>query len=233
MNGGTLTLARSGTFGATSGSITVNGGTLDLAGRNITAGAVRVAGGTIQGGGLTGTSYDGQSGTVSAALGSNGASLVKTTSGLLALTGANSYSGGTQIAEGTLRFGRTASMPASGLVTARSGAVLAVNVGGAGEFSLSGTGAGSVNGLLAGIGGTGAPVLFEANSYLGLDTTNAPGGSATFSSTLSASGPGLVKLGAGTLTLTANNTNSVGTRILGGTLALGSGGRSEIAEAAA
>ena len=63
---GTLKANAAGVMGSTSGPLTVSGGTLDLNGASHTAGAVTISGGTIQNGTLTGSSYAGQSGTVSA-----------------------------------------------------------------------------------------------------------------------------------------------------------------------
>ncbi len=220
---GTLTVGGSGNFGATSGGLTSSGGTLDLAGRSFTFGGITLAGGTIQNGTVTGSSLAGQSGVVSATLAGSGVALTKTTGGTLTLTGANTYTGGTQINAGILQFGKTLSMPGSGTVTVASGAVLAVNVGGAGEFTTATSGAGSIGGLLAGIGGQSAPVVFNSGSYLGFDPTNAPGSSSAYSGIISNSN-GVAKLGGGTFTLSGANTYTGGTLILGGTLSLGGAG---------
>src|ERR1035438_7978130 len=96
---GTLKANAAGTMGSTSGPLTVSGGTLNLNGASHTAGAVTISGGTIQNGMLTGSSYAGQSGTVSAVLAGSGA-MTQTTSGTLVLTGVNTYSGGTTIGGG-------------------------------------------------------------------------------------------------------------------------------------
>jgi autotransporter-associated beta strand protein len=96
---GTLKANAAGVMGSTSGPLTVSGGTLDLNGASHTAGAVTISGGTIQNGTLTGSSYAGQSGTVSAVLAGSGA-MTQSTSGALTLTGVNTYSGGTTIGGG-------------------------------------------------------------------------------------------------------------------------------------
>ncbi len=85
---GELKANAAGTLGSTSGSLTVSGGVLDLGGASHTVGAVTISGGTIQDGTLTGTSYTGQSGTVSTVLAGSGA-LTKTGTGQLTLSGAN------------------------------------------------------------------------------------------------------------------------------------------------
>ncbi len=93
---GTLRLGGNGTLGANSGALTVSGGTLDLGGKSVTKGAVTISGGTIENGTLTGSSFAGQSGTVSASLAGSGG-LTKTTTDILTLSGNNTYSGGTTI----------------------------------------------------------------------------------------------------------------------------------------
>ncbi len=100
LSNGTLAISGSGTLGSTSGSLNVAGGTLDLGGTTQTVGAVTISS-TIQNGTLSGTSFDGQNGTVSAALGGAGA-LAKTTTGTLTLSGNNSFSGGTTVSAGSL-----------------------------------------------------------------------------------------------------------------------------------
>jgi autotransporter-associated beta strand protein len=96
---GELKANAAGTLGATTNSLTVSGGILDLGGASHTAGAVTISGGTIQDGTLTGSSYAGQSGTVTAVLAGSGA-MTQTTSGTLILRGVNTYSGGTTIGGG-------------------------------------------------------------------------------------------------------------------------------------
>ena len=70
---GELKANAAGTLGSTSGPLTVSGGILDLGGASHTAGTVTISGGTIQDGTLTGSSYAGQGGTVSAVLAGSGA----------------------------------------------------------------------------------------------------------------------------------------------------------------
>ena len=96
-------------------------------------------------------------------------------SGTVILSGSNTYSGGTTInAGGTLQFAQTTAMPSSGVVAVNPGGTLAVNVGGAGEFTNATSGSGSIGGLVAGVGGQNGVVKWAAASVLGLDTTNAP-----------------------------------------------------------
>jgi len=139
--------------------------------------------------------------TVTAPISGDGA-LQKTSAGTAVLTGSNSYTGGTSIAAGMLQFGTIASMPASGTVATSANTTLAVNVGGVGEFTNATTGAGSIGGLLAGTGGQGAAVTWNASASLGIDTTNATG-NVTYADAINR---GLIKLGTGTLELTTGGT---------------------------
>jgi autotransporter-associated beta strand protein len=149
----------------------------------------------------------------------SGYALTKAGLGTLATTGANTYSGGTSINNGMLQFALTTAMPATGTVSVSSGATLAVNAGGTGEFGNGTSGYGTIGGLLSGLGGqSGSSVSFASGSVLGIDTTNAPGGSLTYSGNITSSGLGFAKLGSGTLTLTGANSYTGGTSINKGAL---------------
>ncbi len=146
-------------------------------------------------------------------------SVTESGSGLMVFSGNNTYGGGTNINGGILQFAQTNSMPAAGTVTVASSAILAVNAGGSGEFTYdaaSGT-QGTISGLLAGIGGQGAPVSWQFGAILGIDSTNAVGG-AVYSGSIADAGNGplgLATLGSGTLKLTGSNTYTGGTDVLG------------------
>jgi autotransporter-associated beta strand protein len=154
------------------------------------------------------------------------AGLTKTGGGTLNLQANNTYTGGASVSAGTLHFAKTAAMPASGTVAVGTGAALAVNLGGPGEWTTETTGNGTIGGLLAGIGGQGAPVTYTGNTAIGFDTTNA-GGIQTYAGVIANTGTtlGLRKLGTGTLTLTAANTYTGPTTISAGTLRLSGSGR--------
>ena len=158
--------------------------------------------------------------TVAGAIGGSGG-LSKVGAGALTLTASNAYTGGTYIAAGTLEFGGPSCMSAAGTVTVANGAVLAVPVGGAGGFTLSTTGSGSVGGVASGTGGQGAGVTWNLGALLGIDTANS---SAIYWGSIPASGnapSGLVKLGANTLTLSGSSAYPGPTIISGGVLQIG------------
>ncbi len=83
------------------------------------------------------------------------AGLIKTGPGLLILTAANTYDGGTTINQGTLRFGSLSAMPSSGNVTVNAGATLTVEAGAAGDWTSGASGVGTLGGLFSGLGSAG------------------------------------------------------------------------------
>lgn len=151
---------------------------------------------------------------------------VKAGAGLLSMDATNTYTGATKINAGILKFNRVASLyngnvaswtPAN--ITVNSGGTVAFNVGGAGEFS-----AGNVTTLLTNLS-TVADNGLKADTSIGFDTSNlVAGGAFTIADTLKDStgtgggSIGITKLGANTLVLSAANTYTGGTRVLGGTL---------------
>ncbi len=142
-------------------------------------------------------------------------SLQQIGSGLLFLSGANTFSGGTVVSSGTLRTGNLRALGVGGPVEIKSGAVVEINGGGVSIGALSGSG------VMANFGGQVAT----------LTTTNT--GTTTFAGTIADTTPGatpaaaalsLVKAGAGTLVLSGANTYTGGTTISAGVLQLGNGG---------
>jgi fibronectin-binding autotransporter adhesin len=233
---GTLRVENAAALGTTAPFI-ITGGTLHLGDLNVTkTGIVRFSGGLVSSGTLTNDTqaFDGQSGTVSATLAGTGG-LTKSTNGLLVLSGSNSYTGVTTLSGtgGTLQFatrnalygGGTANWTAANINTGTL-STLALNVGGAGEFS-----SGDVTTLLASLGGLGGAVNndgLRAGARIGFDTTNAPGGTFTIADNLANSTGtgggtlGVTKLGSGTLTLSGTNTYTGPTRVEAGVLRMGS-----------
>lgn len=103
----------------TAGNLTVTQGIYNIANFNSSAGAVTLINGTISGttGVLTGTSYQVQSGSISAIL-AGAVPLTKTTTGTVLLSGNNTWSGSTTISAGTL------ALAASGVIADNSAIIL-------------------------------------------------------------------------------------------------------------
>ncbi|PKQ02676.1 MAG: hypothetical protein CVT73_17630, partial [Alphaproteobacteria bacterium HGW-Alphaproteobacteria-12] len=85
-----------------SGAYTVNGGTLDLNDFNLSMSALSGTGGEVDLGSAE-LEVDQDSDSIFGGIVSGAGSLVKMGSGILALTGANTYSGGTTVSAGTLK----------------------------------------------------------------------------------------------------------------------------------
>lgn len=147
--------------------------------------------------------------------------LTKVGAGLTLLTGTNTYgpvSGNTTaINAGILQAAKVASLPnfATNSYTVASGGMLALNVGGTGEF----TTADVTTALNSG--------NFANGSGIGIDTTNAPGGTVTAPNIAAASATtqlNFAKMGSGTLLLPNANAFGTGsTSVFNGTLSVTSG----------
>jgi autotransporter-associated beta strand protein len=190
-SGGTLRAGADAAMGAVSGALTFTGGTLQATSaftiaRSVTMGT---GGGTFDTNGndiLVNTAITGSGG------------LTKAGGGILTVSGANSYAGGTTINAGTLRLAVGAALPTTGALTVNGGTL---------DFNGNNVTIGS----LAGVGGTIA---------LGASTlTVAEGGSTAFAGTITGTG-GLTKSGSGLLNLTGTNTYTGPTSIIGGRLAV-------------
>lgn len=174
---------------------------------------------------FSGTISQGSTGTIA---------LIKSGTGTQTLSGVSAYTGKTTVSGGVLKIAKTTALynntPASWTDTnlqVDSGATLAFNVGGTGEFTAS-----NIQSLVALGTATGG---FKTGAKVGIDTTNASGGVFTYSNVLANPNSGgntlsLRKMGTGTLVLDQANTFSGGTIIDAGTLrvtqppALGGGG---------
>jgi autotransporter-associated beta strand protein len=161
---------------------------------------------------------------VSANLAGN-ATFQKTGSGSVTLSGNNTYTGSTSISAGSLTFLTASSLYnansalwTSGNITAASGSTIVLGVGGTGAFSSS-----NIDTLITNLTqsqSTSGGIV--AGASIGLDTSGGDALLSTIFKDRTGTGAGvigLVKLGAGTLTLTGNSTNTGGIFIESGTLA--------------
>ncbi len=214
-----------GTFsGSTGGTVTSNAagtGTYTLTINN-TAGGTQTYAGLIQ---------DGSTNFVGLALGS-------TNTGVLALTGASTYSGGTSIGAGTLQVGNATAL-GSGAVSVTSGAALDLNgttMTSTGGLTLNGTGisnggaltnssstAATYAGLAAlgssgvSIGGTGSITLSNVGTITGSgDNLTLNGAGGTVSSIIGTGAGTLTVAGTGTWVLAGANTFTGNTSVSGG-----------------
>jgi|GEM_PF-1223577 len=135
--------------------------------------------------------------------GSSSGSLTKTGDRTLTLSGANTYSGATEVKAGTLQAGAANTFSSTSPVTVDSGATLALN--GYSQIIRSLAGAGSVT-----LGSNASTVL----------TINDNWENATFSGAISGSG-GLAKTGTKTLILSGSNAYDGATVVTRGTLQAG------------
>ncbi len=151
-----------------------------------------------------------------------GRSLTKTGAGTLTLSGSNSYSGGTTLSAGTLSVGSATAIPSTGTIALNGGTVQS-NSGTARSFSNPV----SIGGDFI-VGGTGN-LTFSNTEAITLGATRqitvtTSGVNATFAQSFSGSGFGITKAGAGTLTLTGNNSNYTGaTTVSAGSLVVNGG----------
>jgi len=234
VNSGTLSLGAASVFDSSS-PVTVAGGTLNLNSHNETVGNVTLTNGTITGTGiLTGTSFEVQNGTVSAIIDGSSATLLKTTSGSVSLTKANTFGGNTVIRDGTLQISGSNSALSTGIVTlgdslTQSGddlALLAIASGKtfANTITVSGYGNSST---IGGNFGSGTATFSGTVNVTG-DTllTSASGGTVNFTGNFSGAG-NLTKVDLGTVTLnSATNDNALTGNVVikAGTLSIAGGG---------
>ena len=160
-------------------------------------------------------------------------SLNKLGNGTWVLNGTNNYTGATSVSAGQLQFGTEYSLysntPASWAATniiVSSGATVAFNVGGAGEFTSSD---------IATLAALGSPTNgLLSGAILGLDTSDSAGDFLYATNLINPNSTNvlsLVKSGANRLVLSGNNSYSGGTTVSGGALvaastsAFGSAGR--------
>lgn len=197
LQSGMLSVSSDSNLGAASGGLTFNGGTLQVTGTNFTS-TTR----TINwGGGGFDIADPANAFTVNQTLDGNGA-LTKLGAGTLTLAGSNSYSGGTTVAGGTLSIYSDGNLGNGGTLALLNGTTLAFTQGGLYTHAIT---------------VAGDPTFDVATGQIVTQSGAISDGAS----------PGdVVKTGAGTLILTANNIYSGGTTVSAGTLQLGNGGTS-------
>jgi len=221
--GGTLAIASGGTGYVGAPLVTVSGGsgsgvtavanvssgaitgvTLTSPGQNYTVGDVLTF--TFAGGGASAPAGTFTYTLTAADVAANGAGgLTKLGTGTLTLSGTNTFTGPTNINAGTLTLGNALALQGSTL-----------NYNGAGGALSFGT---LTSATFGGLQGTQSLVLQNSSSTAVALTVGGNGTSTTYSGVLT--GPGsLVKTGAGSLTLTGNNTYAGATTVNSGTLVL-------------
>jgi autotransporter-associated beta strand protein len=205
ISGGRLELANPAALAG--GNLTVNSGTLDLNGFSLSVASLSGAAGTVDnffaGGNVTLSAGSGNfSGTIADTTGA--LSLVKIGAGTLALTGTNSYTGGTTVNAGELQINNPSSIGPGPLVI--NGGM--VDLAGANENFSSLSGGGTIDDN-TGVGG----VTLSVGSG-NVNTTYS--GSITDSQGLIS----LYKTGSGTLVLTGTNSYVGATTVISGSLAI-------------
>jgi autotransporter-associated beta strand protein len=214
-NGGSLTQFVAFSDGANARFITNAGGTVDFSGTSGADGLNQISAGSIEG---AGTYFLGKnqltvggnnlstvvSGTINDGGGSGGtgASLIKVGAGTLTLSGVNTYSGTTIVADGTLLLAGSGTLGASTAQLQVTGGTL--DLGGTTQT-------------------TGAMTIFDGQIINGtLNSTSYDLQNGLVSATLT--GGAVTKDGVGTVTLTSANSYSGGTTINDGTLLLAGAG---------
>ena len=230
ISAGTVTVTATASLSGPTADLIVNGGTLNLDNSTQTVENLSGTGGTINLGAAHLLVTDPVGNTTFAGSISGAGSFEKrnvlsgTTERTLVLSGTNTYTGTTTISGGTLQFAKQASLYNGsaanwtiGTITVSTDATLAVNAGGADEFT-----AGNIA-TLVGLGVPGGG--FQSGSNIGIDTTNAAGGNFEYASAITnpnggANVLGLTKLGTGILTLSGANTYTGRTNVVAGILSV-------------
>ena len=194
-------------------------GTLDLAGGQETIGPLSGSGSVTLGNITTGVlTVNNPAGADSAFAGviSGAGGLTKTGAGQLTLSGANTYTGNTNVSAGTLLATKPAAAPGynAGKVTpVAASATLAVRAGGSGEWSAAD--------VTAVLGASGAG--FAANSKFGIEVLASNNFSYGGDIGATVAAKGLVKLGEGTAILTNPQTYTGDTNVNAGVLQIDKG----------
>ena len=148
--------------------------------------------------------------------------LTKAGASTLNLAGANTFSGDTRIAAGSVQLSPSTGAP-TGTSLALQNSTVDLNAVDSGTLSFRGS-VGTVAATLGGLKGSRNQSLINSSSVAVALTVGNNGQSTTYSGVLSGSGGSLTKIGAGTLILSGANTYDGTTTISGGSLQLGDGG---------
>jgi autotransporter-associated beta strand protein len=237
LNGGLLSVAlitqdagvdTTGTFNFNSGTLAPNASTTTFM-QGLTAANVRNGGAIIDSGTFAITiAQNLRHSTIGGDAAIDGG-LRKLGTGLLSLSGSNTYTGTTTVNAGTLQFAQSAALYGGttanwtqSRINVKNGATLGLSVGGTGEFTT-----GNVTTLLTNLASsTSASTGMNAGSGFAFDTTNASGGSFTIADVIANSTGtsggvrSVTKLGTGRLVLSGSNTYTGNTLVSAGTLAV-------------
>jgi len=276
LNAGTLTLNSAGALGGGASSLTITGGTLAGTGAispaiaeswigdfafggtgnlNLGTGAVTLsASRTVTIGGTTNTfTLGGGIGESTPGSALTTANSTGATTSILTLSGTNTYTGGTNINGGVVRFNSSAAIPATGTITVQAGGALAVSVGSAystlggwmgdAHLSTSSTGALALTAASSEAFNPGASsfstlslgaIVGGSFAYTGTYTPSASGyfaggggGTILFSNTNAFTGANVLTVGnggGGTVIVSGANDISGQVTIKNGTLQIGNGG---------
>lgn len=203
LGGGTLLIGGNGTNFSTSRAIILNagGGILDSgASDNV---MTFMTGSTVTNGGNLLTLQGSGNGSIADVIGNGSGGVAKNGAGTWTLSGANSYTGGTTVSNGTLQLSGSGTLgPTSGSLTVNGGTL---NLGG-------------TNQTVGALNGSGGAI----NSSTGISTLTLGMGGATgaYSGTIANGGGSvaLTKTGSGIQTLSGTNSYTGATAINGGTL---------------
>ncbi len=189
--GATVTLASSSRINSDAGTLTLSASnSITASNQNLTLGGL--SNGLVSGTITTGTG-----------------TLTKDGTGMWTLSGANTYTGATQVNAGTLLFKNTAARSGGSAVTAGASGTIGLGVGGAGFYSANDV-SNLFNNTLSGF-------TMDPVSGVAIDTT---AGDFDQTNALTTATRALTKLGANTLTLSAINTYTGPTAVNEGSLLL-------------
>lgn len=182
------------------GTVNFSGSTGPAGNNKISVGSIAGMGTYLLGANELTVGSNGLSTEVGGVISGTGGSLNKVGTGTLTLSGVNSFTGGTTVAGGTLSISADGNLGTGGTLSLMDGTTLAFTQGGFYTHAIT--------------------VAGDPTFDVGAGQTVTQSG--VISDGVSAGD--IVKAGAGTLVLTANNSYSGGTTISGGTLQLGNGG---------